>query len=152
MIQKSYKIAKWFEIANYLFIPVSFAFAIMFGYIAFIEWIPVALGPSLISIFMAIFFIFCGIYSIRILPQFKEIIHITNEQILQEHIDKFSTSIRWDENFGVKHRPFLGRLDLISQDGQRIIKIEQQLGGYNELIKFISTKMREKEKHELIKT
>ena len=78
-----------------------------------------------------------GIYSISILPRMKDIVHVSEQQITQERPDGTSTTISWDENFETR-RNFLGRLELIGQDGQRIIKLERQLDGYLELVEFIS--------------
>ena len=75
----------------------------------------------------------------------KEVIHLSDDQIMHEHSDGTFTTILWKENFEIRERQFLGRLELISQDQQRKIKIEHQIDGYEEICSFMITKLKERQ-------
>jgi hypothetical protein len=149
MATKSFKIAKWYVIANYFTIVGCFIIGLFF--------IIVLVGsgdgfPRVAATFifvMGICFIVGGIYSISIVPRMKETVQISENQIMHEHPDGTSIAIGWQENFKIRNRPLLGRLELISPDGQRIIKIEQQIDGYKELVEFIIAKQEENNLHHL---
>ncbi len=144
MATRRYKIAKWFVIANYLFIPFSFVLAIASMIGAFTFWRDAELATSAVVLLFSIGWIAGGLYSIRILPGMKETIQISDEKIIQEHSDGTLTAISWKEGFKVKNHPFLGRLDVISMDGEKIIRIEQQLKMYREVVEFIEMKYQER--------
>jgi len=150
MTTKSYKIAKWFVVANYITIVGSLFFAAFLGLEAIVMWetaLPAAVFVGIVAIGFAI-----GIfYSISILPRMRETIHVTDQQISYEYSNGNITAISWGEDFVVKNRLFLGRVDLSSKDGQRVIKLEQQLAGYQELLEFITAKLDEKQSLDAIK-
>ena len=75
----------------------------------------------------------------------KEVVHVSENQIMHEHSDGTFTTIWWKENFEIRDRQLLGRLELISQDGQRIIKIEHQIDGHQEICELITAKLMEKQ-------
>lgn len=142
-----FKISKWTIISNYIMIPVCFIIAAFF-----------ILGSLFLfqgSIFSIIFFFILGfsfiagaIYAIKTLPQLKDIIHISETQIMRENSSDGSfISINWDEDFTLRNRQFLGRLDLISQDGERIVKIEHQTKDFQVICDFINMKLMEKQQN-----
>jgi hypothetical protein len=145
METKKFTISKWFVIANYFTIPGSFVFAIFFIFGPLFLWHSSLIEKVLYCI-MGIGFFVCGIYSIKIVPQMKDTIHISESQIMREHsTDGTFTSIWWKENFTVRNRPFLGRLELISQDGQRVVMIEHQTEKFQEIYELINVKLIEKQ-------
>ncbi|MGC1374641.1 MAG: hypothetical protein WA821_00350 [Anaerolineales bacterium] len=137
MRTKKYMFAKSYASTNYLIIVIFLVMGL-----GFMIQSMMARGGSLLLDVMPPFlmgagFLARGIYSISILPRMKEIVYVSEQQITQERPDGTSTTISWNENFETR-RNFLGRLELVSQDGQRIIKLERQLDGYPELVEFIS--------------
>lgn len=126
METKKFAISKWFVIANYFIIPVSFVFTVFFILGPLFLWHGSPIEITVYSI-MGIGFFVGGIYSIKFVPQMKDTIRISERQIMREHsADGTFISIWWRENFTVRNRQFLGRLELISQDGQRVVMIEHQ--------------------------
>ncbi|GEM_PF-4662507 len=145
MTTQKYKIAQWFIIVNYVVIGFSFLFALFFVYITVTSLNSLISSSILMFLLAAVGFIAAGIYSIKILPRLRETIIITGDQISMEHVDGSITAISFKEDFKIINRPFLGRLDLVSQDGGRVIRLEQQLSGYEEILSVISCKLREKQ-------
>jgi len=141
---KRFAISKWFVIANYLSIPGAFILAGYFILGPLFLWH----GSPIEIIFYSlagIGLIVGGIYSIKIVPQLKDSIHISESQIMRENsADGTFTSIWWRENFTVRNRGLLGRLELISQDGQRIVMIEHQTERFQEICEVINAKLIEK--------
>ena len=145
METKKFAISKWFIMANYFVIPVSFVFAAFFILGPLFLWHGSPIEIIVYSI-VGIGFFMGGIYSIKIVPHMKDSIHISESQIMREHLaDGTFTSIWWRENFTVRNRAFLGRLDVISQDGQRIVMIEQQTERFQEICDLINAKLIEKQ-------
>lgn len=145
METKKFKISKRFIIKNYVIIVVLFISAMhfMFG--------PVFLWHSstkeiIVNCILGIIFSAGAIYSIKIVPQLKDSILISDSQIMREHsADGSFTSIWWSENFTIRKHRFLERLELISQDGSRVVKIEYQTEGFKEICELISAKLIEKQ-------
>ena len=143
-----FNISKWYVIANYFSIVGCPIFAAFFLLGPFFLWHDSSLIELSIFLFFGVFFIVGGICSISILPQMKDSVYISENQIMREYsADGTFTIIQWKENFTIRNRLFLGRLELISQDGQRIVKIEHQTERYQEIYEFINIKLMEKTGH-----
>lgn len=142
MTTRSFKIAKWFVVANYLAIVFSFIFALLFLYQAVITWSHTAYVTAFFFTLAAVGWVVGCTYSIGILPRFRETVHVSEQQIIHELADGTSIAISWSEDFKIKNRPVLGRLELVSQDGLRTVKLEHQLSGYQELLGFIDAKLK----------
>jgi hypothetical protein len=146
MYTKRFKIAKWFIVANYLVIPLSFFFSIFFLYFAIPRWDYNFRSDIVLSILFAlagIGFAIGGIYSMRIVPRLRDTILVTDAKIIHEHFNGSMTQLYWKENFTLRERTLLGRLELISRDGQRKIMVENQLEHFQELKELIQKKWRE---------
>ncbi len=145
MEAKKFAVSKWFVIANYIAIAGSFVFAALFILRPILVWQEVSSVPALGLITIGLCFLAGGIYSISIVPQMKDIVHISESQIMRENAAEGTfTTIWWKENFTVRNRQFLGRLELISQDGQRIVKIEHQTENFQQICEFIKAKLADK--------
>jgi uncharacterized protein (DUF58 family) len=145
MTPKSFRIAKWFVVANYLTIAGSFIIALLFVVTVVLASDLISRWQVLIFVIGAVGFVIGGIYSINILPRLKATVYVSEKQISYELADGDSVSISWEEDFEVRNRPFLGRLELISQDGQRVVQLEQQLSKYDDLLGLIDAKIRAKQ-------
>ncbi|MFT3894619.1 MAG: hypothetical protein QM730_23570 [Anaerolineales bacterium] len=148
MMPRRFKFSPWFVIGNYSIIPLCFllsAFFLFFGVPAWLRETPVNYGAVVMLAISGIGFAIGGGYYIRIIPRLREEILVTDTGIVQEHADGATTQLRWDEDFTVRNRAFLGRIELTSLDQKRTIMLEQQLDNYQELLHIINAKSFEKQ-------
>ncbi len=137
MTSKRYTIAKWFIVLNYFCIVFAILFVVLFV-LNIISSIRAGALSSINSfIFATILIGGSGIYSVMILPRMRGSILVSDQGITQEFKDGSSIVISWQEPFVIKERQFLGRVDLIPSDKNRVIKIEKQIKKYDELMDFI---------------
>jgi hypothetical protein len=145
METRKYSISKWHILCNYFSIPIYFASA-FFIFLSIASWPPESPFLFMSMVIFFVFFLAGGVYSIKIVPEMKDSIHISENQIMRENSAEGTfTTIWWKENFTVRNRKFLGRLELISQDGQRVVKIEHQTERFQEICNLVYAKWIEKQ-------
>ncbi len=142
-MRKEFKIARSFIIANYAMIPFLFLMALFFLYRVLFNRQSLDAANSQTSFLFfvaAIAAIAAGIYCIRILPRLSDKTILTDSGIRCEHSDGSVTEILWEENYNIKQRIFLGRIEISSSDGQRTILLENQLENFQDLVKLLNAK------------
>jgi len=143
MASRNFRVAKWFVVANYITLLFCFPIVFLFFYGASDMWNQRQYPGAFLSGIFGVSFIVGAIYTIRILPRFKETVLVTESEITHKLADGTSITISWEDGFQLRNRPLLGRLEVISVDGLRTIRLEHQLNGFEELLVFIKTKLKD---------
>ena len=128
-----FEFSRGFRFFTYFSIVLFFALAVTSLYVGlFMRQSPNLNIPAVFGI--AAMFVVAGIYQISITPRLREAIVITDDGIAQELANGSKVTIRWKEVARLKERPFLGRLELISIEPTRVVRIEHQIRGFPDLV------------------
>ncbi len=139
MPERSFKVAAWFIWMNYALIPLSILFAALMLGALWGTWATAAIPAKVLFAGVGVGFIAGAIYTIRILPRFREVITVTDAALVQRLANGDSVSISWEDEIVLRNRAFLGRLEVIGGYGARMIQLEHQLTDYQELVALIQT-------------
>lgn len=91
---------------------------------------------------LALVFVTLGYYCIDIWPKIHASITLTEEQIIQRFRNGTTIAINWRDIARVKGRTFLGRLEIYSREGDRVIHVEAQIDGFGEIVEQLRKRVR----------
>ena len=91
---------------------------------------------------LALVFVTLGYYCMDIWPRIHASITLTDEQIIQRFRNGQSVAINWRDIVRVKGRTFLGRVEVYSRQGGKVIHVEAQIDGFVEIVEQLQKRVR----------
>jgi len=142
MENRDFKVAAWFVWMNYALIPLSLLLAAFMYWALVATWSSASVAQMVLIAVVGSGFLAGAIYTIKIIPRFRETITVTDEALIQRLAGGVCVTITWNEEIVLRNRVFLGRLEVIGGYGERMIKLEHQLAGYHDLVALIQARAR----------
>jgi hypothetical protein len=94
-------------------------------------------APGVVA--LAVIFILCGIYSAYTALRLGETITLSKTHITQKRSNGTPLTLRWDEIVALRHRRFLGRVELVTQESNKVLRLEYQLNDFADLLAEVET-------------
>ena len=90
---------------------------------------------------LALVFVMLGYYCIDIWPRVHASITVDGEKITQRFQNGASIAITWSDIVRVRGRMFLGRIEVFSKEPGKVIHIEAQIDGFEEIAALLQKKV-----------
>lgn len=138
---KIYAFSKQYQSSVFFTMLLLLALAAVTIYVGIINrHTPNPNAPMLIA--LALTFIMGSFYCFDILPRLHSQIIVSGEAITQRFRDGHSVQIRWQDVARIRGRRWLGRVEITSRDARKVIHVEAQIEGFEEIITALQKKLR----------
>lgn len=136
---KNYRASIYFALVLFLILPFT---KIYFG--IFDRQTPNR--NALFVVGLALLFLGIAIYCFLMIPRLYAEIIIFDDRITQQYNNGSSVSIRWEEISKMTVRRYLSRLEIKGVNSEKVIFIESQIQGYEEIVDIIGAKLNKAER------
>lgn len=129
-----------YRLLIYISVLVYLALAVGTLYVGLLD--RTTLNPNASGVMaLAAIFILCGIYSAYTALRLGETVTLSKTHITQKRANGTLLTLRWDEIVALRHRRFLGRVELVAREPSKILRLEYQLDNFADLLAEVETRL-----------
>lgn len=129
-----------YRLLIYVSVLVYFALAVGAVYVGVFD--RTTLNPNAPGVIvLAVIFILCGVYSVYTALRLGETVTLSKTHITQKRSNGTPLTLRWDEIVALRHRRFLGRVELVAREPNKVLRLEYQLNGFADLLAEVEARL-----------